>query len=83
MRWRVTFAEQLPYATYQEAIAHLQQLPTLQVASFRRQGTFDYLASPIAYLELQWDHPTDVALLQRILQHYGSPSITDLEAPTP
>ena len=83
MRWRITFEPQLPYAIYQEAIAHLQQLPNLQVASLPRQGAFDYLASPIAHLELQWHNPTDLGLVSRILQHYGTFTIADLETQTP
>jgi len=83
MRQRISFQEQLPFATYQEAIAHLQQLPDLAVTSYRCQGEFDYLASPIAYLELHWQTPTDPELLCKILKHYGNFTITDLEAPTP
>jgi len=83
MQWRITYEEQLPYATYQEIIAHLRQLPDLQVTSYRRQGAFDYLASPIAYLELYWQSPTDLELLSRILKHYGNFAIADLEAPAP
>jgi len=83
MQWRITFEEQLPYAIYQEMLAHLRQLPDLQVTSQRRQGGFDYLASPIAYLQLSWQSPTDLDLLCQILKHYGKHTITDLEAPAP
>lgn len=71
--WQITYEQSLPWAVYVEIIAHVQQLAELEVTVCRRSGKFDYLASPVDYLQIKWQG--ELMLLRQILGYYGKFSI--------
>lgn len=80
MRFTVTFQDYLAGAMYQELIAHLEQLGGMTVLPvYRTFKEFNYLASPIEHLYLEWQGEHTAAqlrLLLNILEHYGKFTIT-------
>lgn len=63
----------LPLAVYREVVAHLQQIPGVDVELLRQQSPeFDYTQSQVAGMRIRHaDQATCYAQVERVLAYYG------------